>query len=143
MSAQGFSAQLNYETMVTAYFSALNAQLQAGNETFALPDNIPPSMINTLTQLFSNQVNKDVNVEHDKQKQVFVLKPLGNIEKKDKVPRPANAFILYRKHQHDGVKKKYPGIANNDICEFPLFFQTENFMAYKMLSSKGSRTMER
>nr|QIA15779.1 mating type protein MAT1-2 [Venturia carpophila] len=34
-----------------------------------------------------------------------------------KVPRPANAFILYRQHQHPIIKAQFPGIVNNDISK--------------------------
>lgn len=36
---------------------------------------------------------------------------------KAKVPRPANAFILYRQYKHAGIKAQFPGIINNDICK--------------------------
>lgn len=36
---------------------------------------------------------------------------------KAKVPRPANAFILYRQHQHPLIKAQFSGIVNNDICK--------------------------
>jgi hypothetical protein len=35
-----------------------------------------------------------------------------------KVPRPANAFILYRQHHHPLVKAAHPEYHNNDICKF-------------------------
>jgi len=34
-----------------------------------------------------------------------------------KVPRPANAFILYRQDNHPIVKQANPGILNNEICK--------------------------
>ncbi|ROW16997.1 hypothetical protein VPNG_01176 [Cytospora leucostoma] len=34
-----------------------------------------------------------------------------------KVPRPRNAFILYRQHHQAGVVVKYPGLANPDISK--------------------------
>jgi hypothetical protein len=36
--------------------------------------------------------------------------------KEEKVPRPPNAFILYRQHHHDMVKNANPELHNNDIC---------------------------
>ena len=35
--------------------------------------------------------------------------------KKNKVPRPPNAFILYRQHHHPLMKSKHPDMHNNDI----------------------------
>lgn len=34
-----------------------------------------------------------------------------------KVPRPPNAFILYRQHHHPKIKEAYPDFQNNDICK--------------------------
>lgn len=46
---------------------------------------------------------------------------------KIKVPRPANAFILYRKDRHNKVVEENPGMHNTIICKYrQLFgFQTE------------------
>lgn len=44
-------------------------------------------------------------------------KPLGAM-KNPKVPRPPNAFILYRQHHHPEIKAAYPDFHNNDICKF-------------------------
>lgn len=38
--------------------------------------------------------------------------------KATKVPRPPNAFILYRQQHHPEVKAAYPEYCNNDICKF-------------------------
>ena len=38
-----------------------------------------------------------------------------------KVPRPANAFILYRQYHHPMIKRAHPELHNNDICEHFLF----------------------
>ena len=37
-----------------------------------------------------------------------------------KVPRPPNAFILYRQHHHPKLKEAHPNLSNNEICEFSL-----------------------
>lgn len=36
---------------------------------------------------------------------------------KDKVPRPPNAFIIYRKEWHPKVVKENPNLHNNEICK--------------------------
>ena len=41
---------------------------------------------------------------------------------KDKVPRPPNAFIIYRQEWHPKVVKEHPDWRNNDICKFELMF---------------------
>lgn len=40
-------------------------------------------------------------------------------EKLAKVPRPPNAFILYRQEHHPLVKAENPDFHNNDICKLP------------------------
>lgn len=40
--------------------------------------------------------------------------------KSTKIPRPPNAFILYRQHHHPKVKGAYPELSNNEICKFSL-----------------------
>ena len=37
--------------------------------------------------------------------------------KEAKIPRPPNAYILYRKERHNTVKEANPGITNNEICK--------------------------
>lgn len=37
--------------------------------------------------------------------------------KKKKVPRPPNAFIIYRMEWHSTAVAANPGLHNNDICE--------------------------
>jgi hypothetical protein len=43
--------------------------------------------------------------------------PKQPVAKKDKTPRPPNAFILYRQRHHPLLKAKYPTLHNNQICE--------------------------
>jgi hypothetical protein len=35
-----------------------------------------------------------------------------------KIPRPPNAYILYRKDNHLTIKRAHPGVTNNEICEY-------------------------
>jgi len=44
-------------------------------------------------------------------------KPMASA-KNAKVPRPPNAFILYRQRHHPQIKAAYPDFHNNDICKF-------------------------
>lgn len=34
-----------------------------------------------------------------------------------KIPRPPNAYILYRKDKHSVIKAENPGMHNNEICK--------------------------
>jgi HMG (high mobility group) box len=38
-------------------------------------------------------------------------------EKQAKIPRPPNAFILYRQQYHPIIKAANPDFHNNDICK--------------------------
>lgn len=44
--------------------------------------------------------------------------PSPLLPKNKKIPRPPNAYILYRKERHQIVKESNPGITNNEICTF-------------------------
>ncbi|KAF5674900.1 mating type [Fusarium heterosporum] len=44
------------------------------------------------------------------QRPVQALKPV-------KIPRPANAYILYRKERHQVIKQRHPAITNNQISQ--------------------------
>lgn len=39
------------------------------------------------------------------------------VDQKDKIPRPPNAFIIFRKYHHPNILKKNPGMHNNVICK--------------------------
>ena len=43
--------------------------------------------------------------------------PQASDGKKKKIPRPPNAFILYRQAHHPVIKAQYPEMHNNQICE--------------------------
>jgi hypothetical protein len=39
-----------------------------------------------------------------------------------KIPRPPNAYILYRKDKHNEVKAENPNLHNNEICKLLVLF---------------------
>ena len=41
----------------------------------------------------------------------------GSPKDKEKVPRPPNAFIIYRQEWHPKVVEQHPDMHNNDICK--------------------------
>jgi len=43
--------------------------------------------------------------------------PMERVKPK-KIPRPANAFILFRTAMHSSTVARYPGLHNNEICKF-------------------------
>jgi HMG (high mobility group) box len=123
MSAQGYQPVLDYETMVQSFWASVEAQLKAGYEQLVLPSNIPSPMVETIRELLSKHLGKDVTVELSERHKVVTMKPVGKTEKTHKIPRPANAFILYRKAHHESVKAENPGISNNDICKLSCFLK--------------------
>jgi hypothetical protein len=63
--------------------------------------------------------------------------------KKAKIPRPPNAFILYRQHYHPMVKEEHPEFHNNDIC---ITFLSIHLLSMKLLidtSYRSGQTMEK
>jgi hypothetical protein len=54
---------------------------------------------------------------HESRKTEAVKKAKIAKERISKVPRPPNAFILYRQHHHPSVKAENPSMHNNDICK--------------------------
>src|SRR5437763_10346675 len=52
--------------------------------------------------------------------------------RKAKVPRPPNAFILYRQERHPVLKLEHPEYHNNDICKFACFLSMKNSCANLM-----------
>ena len=46
------------------------------------------------------------------------IPPATMSTKTAKIPRPPNAYILYRKERHNSVKDANPGITNNEICKY-------------------------
>ncbi|KAI9045813.1 HMG-box domain-containing protein [Aspergillus affinis] len=62
--------------------------------------------------------DRTLKSEHEK------IAPVTNVPGKTgihakpaKVPRPLNAFILYRQYHHPKVKEAYPAFSNNEICK--------------------------
>jgi hypothetical protein len=46
--------------------------------------------------------------------------PMERVKPK-KIPRPANAFILFRTANHASTVAQYPGLHNNEICKLDVF----------------------
>jgi CelD/BcsL family acetyltransferase involved in cellulose biosynthesis len=40
---------------------------------------------------------------------------------RNKVPRPPNAWIMYRQHHHASFVASHPELTNNQICKFPAY----------------------
>lgn len=52
-----------------------------------------------------------------------------------KIPRPPNAFIIYRQEHHAGTVANNPTLRNNDICKFIMFhLSILNSNLFKLLS---------
>ena len=45
---------------------------------------------------------------------------------KSKIPRPPNAFIIYRKKHHGAIVAQNPGVHNNKICKYLVIYCIEN-----------------
>jgi hypothetical protein len=56
------------------------------------------------------------SAEHDTEDEVMI--DADATKAKKKVPRPPNAFIIYRKDWHSTVVAENPGLHNNAICMY-------------------------
>lgn len=56
------------------------------------------------------------SAEHDSEDEVMIDAAAAKAKKK--VPRPPNAFIIYRKEWHPTVVAENPGLHNNAICMY-------------------------
>jgi hypothetical protein len=82
--------------------NAVDAITQLGSSNFSLAGSPFESINNQIKErLYKQQVNDDK-------------------EKLAKIPRPPNAFILYRQEHHPVIKAANPEFHNNDICESSL-----------------------
>jgi HMG (high mobility group) box len=50
----------------------------------------------------------------------LIQETVPSYKRKAKIPRPPNAFILYRQEHHPKIKFAHPEYHNNDICESKL-----------------------
>jgi hypothetical protein len=48
------------------------------------------------------------------------LDKFEKISQKDKIPRPPNAFIIFRKYHHSSVVGENPGVHNNVTCKYQI-----------------------
>lgn len=65
------------------------------------------------------------SAEHDSEDEVMV--DVAAAKAKKKVPRPPNAFIIYRKEWHPTVVAENPGLHNNAICMYYTESTSRNF----------------
>ena len=71
------------------------------------------SISDTATPAMSSASSADNGtLEHEHE----APQPKG-VQKEERIPRPPNAFILYRQHHHPLVKQANPEMHNNEICK--------------------------
>jgi hypothetical protein len=106
-------------TNESVYFPDLQSAVRAGAVSINTSDIDPQSGLNwTLSQAPENQALPWTPESFPKpQESSPVIKSAQTTKSKLKIPRPPNAFILYRARHQQEVKDKNPGIKNNDICE--------------------------
>ncbi|KZZ99689.1 mating type 2 HMG1/2 protein [Moelleriella libera RCEF 2490] len=73
-------------------------------------------------------------------KTATVCSPLG-APKPTKIPRPPNAYILYRKERHSSVKEANPEITNNEICRAWNLETPEVRQKYKDMAEKVKQAL--
>jgi hypothetical protein len=132
-------ASIDHHTLLEATWAAFRAQLAAGNQHLVLPDNLPSSVVTTIATRYSDLIDGPVSTIAVPSLQIIRFTPFAGTPSsaaspsvaspasttmsapepkgKAKIPRPPNAFILYRQAYHPIIKQDFPGIANNDICK--------------------------
>nr|AVA29528.1 mating type protein MAT1-2 [Venturia inaequalis] len=133
-------APMSNEKYLLAWFTQLALETsQPGAPPPYLPSNTPYWMVSQLEDLYSQAMNCPVTTRLTPGGQLTfeMASSLSSTESmptaasptsissadvldrksKAKVPRPANAFILYRQHKHPAIKAQFPGIVNNDISK--------------------------
>jgi hypothetical protein len=108
---------------IDALYQSALSQFESGAEVALIPDNVPSMIAEAIALRLSAATGKHLQVKRDAtiaylriQKVASVASVAAMPEKKEKIPRPPNAFILYRQHHHNRVKAKNRGITNNGIC---------------------------
>jgi hypothetical protein len=133
------TAAIDQNTLLEATWAAFHAQVVTGNQQLVLPDNLPRSIVSTIGRRYGALNNSPVSSIPVPYLHIIRLMPFAGTTSptmspsitslssdsgppepkgKAKVPRPPNAFILYRQHHHPIIKKDFPGIVNNDICKY-------------------------
>lgn len=120
----------------TLFCSSLTHYRQyTGCQAFAVTDptdstfrilGLNAAAVDGIRQLSSSNVDYDSTVDQRLSKSNVADDPSTGVdehmsadkEKLDKIPRPPNAFILYRQHYHPIIKAQNPQLHNNDICKF-------------------------
>lgn len=105
-------------------FKSLVAQWQGGTVEPVLPADIPGDLLKGIVDDFGNTIRLPVQMAYESGSDHYKVSAIttpknddGRMDTKSKVPRPPNAWILYRQHNHAAVKAAHPGITNNDICK--------------------------
>jgi len=125
-----------FNSFTEGVLKSIVTQWEAGNVEPVLPTDIPGDVLKAIVDAFGIKIGVPVQITYecgsDYYKVSAITKPknstggtelaeqatsAGTVVKKSKVPRPPNAWILYRQHNHAAVKSAHPGIMNNDICK--------------------------
>lgn len=105
-------------------FKSLIAQWKGGAVEPVLPTDIPGDLLKGIVDDFGLTIHLPVQMAYESGSDYYKVSAIttpknspGKMDGKSKVPRPPNAWILYRQHNHAAVKAAHPGIVNNDICK--------------------------
>ena len=114
----------------------LITQYQNGTKEPLVPTDLSGPMTTSIVDSFSNWLGGPVNLIYETGAEFYKVVPVskdnGKFFKKlapkdtkhagvkplqDKIPRPPNAWILYRQHHHASVRDANPGLMNVDLCK--------------------------
>jgi len=114
----------------------LIAQYQSGITEPLVPTDLSGPMTTSVVDSFSNWLGGPVTLVYETGAEFYKVVPIskgnGNFFEKlppanvkqaeakssqAKIPRPPNAWILYRQHHHASVRDANPGMMNVDLCK--------------------------
>jgi hypothetical protein len=122
MSEQGPSEHI-MDLYLANSWPHIHAQIKIGANTIAVADNLPEATLAEIRNRLEQHFERRVNMKHVSDSNLYSFEPVvesGEQMEAKKVPRPANAFILYRTWHHNAIVAANPGINNNDICKLSI-----------------------
>jgi hypothetical protein len=118
-------ATMSIPDFTAVLMASVRAQLRGGyTNTAVLPDNVPEEVLLHVADEINKELKTKYITVYNSEKHIVALCPLAEVEAKNqidatgaRIPRPPNAFIIYRATQHRVLKARFPGISNSEICK--------------------------
>lgn len=104
-------------------------QVQFSNQQLAMRGRVPATLVSSPeSELVSSESEASPTSQQVSRRAESANRSKIAKERISKVPRPPNAFILYRQHHHPMVKQNNPGVHNNQICKSTMLFWCSSYL---------------